>query len=935
MKYFVEKLTSNYKLALRTLIEFSLCAVLLGVACFTAYCKVDTLLTEALEESVARQAKTVAFGLEQQFEQELTEMQGWAHLAEQGKVDVGILEEDNHSFVPKGKITGILDKRGNLITGQPMPKSVFDSLWTPPPGGGADKLGTAIKTTFWWKDTIKELPLVQYRKDMGLIFAVPIHLQGQDCILYVCYEDEALRNKFKAFSYNGDGTVILLNSRKDWTVIADGLALINTHSDMQSGWDRLGTRFLDDDGTLRVQSGAVLHNFHGEGYFVYFSLLSEKYNLAISGYAPWASVAVGIDYIYTVMLIAFGFMALFIIMGMRYLMRTRESKSLRREKEIADSANQAKSDFLSNMSHEIRTPINAIMGLGEMVLRESKEPQTLEYTRNSQNAARNLLGLVNDILDFSKIEAGKMDIIPVDYALSSLLNDLVTMSRQRAEKKGLDFIVEASPDLPSMLYGDEIRIKQVITNILTNAVKYTEQGSVTLAVNHKPIENDKVLLCVSVRDTGIGIKEEDMKKLFSAFERIEEKRNRSIEGTGLGMNITKQLLALMGTKLQVESTYGEGSTFSFQLEQKVVDASQIGDFEEAYRRTLAQHQEYHEQFTAPEARILVVDDTPVNLTVAKGLLRQTKVQVETAESGRECLALVGKNHYDLIFLDHRMPEMDGIETLENMKAMEGNPNQETPVISLTANAISGAREQYIAAGFVDYLTKPIDSAKLESLLIKYLPQEKVHLRDEETIDIPAEENLLPLWLSDVKDIDMQAGLGHCGSEAAYLEALKVFAESIQLEAEAIERYFQEEDWPNYTIKVHALKSTARIIGAGELSELARSMEEAGNAGEIEKIKDATMPLLSLYRSFSEKLASLSDTSVGEDADKPLIDEETMAEAFDTLREFVQSFSYDNAMFVLDSLSEYRLPEKEGKLYQELKEAITRLEWEKAAELLRL
>lgn len=927
------KLTANYKLALRVLIEVTLCACLLTLICFTAYCKVDTLLTEALEESVARQAKTVAFGLEQQFEQEITELQGWAHLAEQGKVDVGILEDDDHSFVPKGKNTGILDKRGNLIIGKPMPKSVFESLWTPPPGEGADKLGTAINTTFWWKDTVKELPLVQYRKDMGLIFAVPIHLQGQECILYVCYEDEALRNKFKAFSYNGDGTVMLLNSRHDWTVIADGLTLINTHPDMQPGWDKLGTRFLDEDGTLREQAGSVLHSFHGEGYFMFFSLLSEKYNLAISGYAPWSSVAVGIDYIYTVMLIAFGFMALFIIMGMRYLMKTRESQSLRREKEIADSANQAKSDFLSNMSHEIRTPINAIMGMGEMVLRESKEPQTLEYTQKSQNAARNLLGIVNDILDFSKIEAGKMDIIPVEYALSSLLNDLVTMSRQRAEKKGLDFIVKASPDLPSMLYGDEIRIKQVVTNILTNAVKYTEQGSVTLTVTHELLDDDNILLRVSVRDTGIGIKEEDMKKLFSAFERIEEKRNRSIEGTGLGMNITKQLLTLMGTRLQVESTYGQGSVFSFKVEQKVVDSSPIGNFEEAYRRTLAQHQEYHEQFTAPEASILVVDDTPVNLTVVKGLLKQTRIQVETAESGRECLALSAQKHYDLIFLDHRMPEMDGIETLSKMRAMKENPNQNTPVISLTANAISGAREQYIAAGFEDYLTKPIDSAKLESLIIKYLPQEKVHLRHEETVENTIEEKLLPAWLTKVEEIDLQAGLEHCGSEAAYLEALKVFAESIQSGTEEIERYFQEEDWSNYTTKVHALKSTARIIGARELSELARSMEEAGNAGEIEKIREATTPLLSLYRSVAEKVAPLCDKG-GDEADKPLIDEETMTEAFGTLREFVQSFDYDNAVFVLDSLAEYRLPEKQSKLYQELKAAIVKLEWEKAAELLR-
>jgi|GEM_PF-464454 len=933
MKFFAEQLTSNYKLALRVTVEILLCACILGLVCFTVYCKMDNLLTGALEESAARQARTVAFGLEQQFQQVLAEMQDWAYLAEQGRIDVEMLKEDAASLKQQGKLTGILDRGGNLLVGNPMPRSVFDSLFLPPQEESTNKLGAAINHTFWWGETVKEPPIVQYRSDMGLIFAVPIHFRGQDCILYVCYEDKALREKFRALSYNGDGTVILLNRWHDWTVIADGLSLVNTHPDMQPGWDKLGTKFLSEDGTLREKAGAALYSFQGQKYFLFFSILSEKYNLALSGYAPWASVAVGIDYIYTVMLIAFGFMTLFLIMGMRYLMRSRESESLRREKELADSANRAKSDFLSNMSHEIRTPINAIMGMGEMVLRESKEPQILEYTQNSQNAAKNLLGLVNDILDFSKIEAGKMDIIPVEYALSSLLNDLVIMSRPRAEKKGLAFTVEASPGLPSMLYGDEIRIKQVITNILTNAVKYTEQGGVTLTVTHEPKGDDNILLCVSVRDTGIGIKEEDMKKLFSAFERIEEKRNRSIEGTGLGMSITRQLLAMMGSSLQVESVYGEGSTFSFRLEQKVVDAAPIGNFEEAYRRSMARQQAYHEHFTAPEAQILVVDDTPVNLTVVKGLLRQTKVQVETAESGRECLALSAQKHYDLIFLDHRMPEMDGMETLEKLKALPENPNRETPVISLTANAISGAREQYLAAGFKDYLTKPIDSAQLENLLIKYLPREKVHLSERETADFPVKEDSLPPWLRGTEGLDTKAGLGCCGTADAYLEALKVFAESIQPGAEMIEGYFRAEDWSNYTTKVHALKSTARIIGAEELSELAKRMEYAGNAGEVEKIRQETPGLLSLYRSYAEKLSALFP-SAQEGEDKPPIEAGALEEAYGTLREVVHSFDYDSAAFVLESLEEYSLPEEERERYQAIKSAITRLDWEKAGELLR-
>lgn len=322
----------------------------------------------------------------------------------------------------------------------------------------------------------------------------------------------------------------------------------------------------------------------------------------------------------------------------------------------------------------------------------------------------------------------------------------------------------------------------------------------------------------------------------------------------------------------------------------------------------------------------------MNLTVVKGLLRQTKVQVETAESGRACLALAAQKHYDLIFLDHRMPEMDGMETLEKMKALPENPNRETPVISLTANAISGAREQYISAGFKDYLTKPIDSAKLESLLIKYLPQEKVHLSDKETADLPVEDSSLPPWLSDIEGLDTQSGLGCCGKAAAYLEALKVFAESIQSGAEMIEGYFRAEDWPNYTTKVHALKSTARIIGAGELSELARRMEYAGNAGEIDEIRKETPGLLSLYRSYTEKLSALF-SPLPEGEKRPLIEAEALEEAYGTLQEVIQSFDYDSTAFVLESLAEYSLPEEEKERYQAIKSAIKKLDWEKAGELL--
>ncbi len=391
------------------------------------------------------------------------------------------------------------------------------------------------------------------------------------------------------------------------------------------------------------------------------------------------------------------------------------------------AASEAKSSFLSNMSHEIRTPINAVLGMNEMILRECDDNNILAYSESIRTAGNTLLGLINDILDFSKIEAGKMEIIPVDYDLSSVINDLVNMIKTRAEDKGLVLVLDMDRKLPKFLHGDEVRIKQIITNILTNAVKYTEKGTITFGIGFEKIrdDTDSIILDVYVKDTGIGIKKEDMKKLFSEFERIDEERNRNVEGTGLGMNITKSLLEMMGSSLKAESIYELGSKFSFRLKQRVVKWEELGDYEAAYRASLGKREKYKETFTAPGAEVLVVDDTPMNLTVFKNLLKKTKVKIDTAESGDEGLHMAYDKKYDIIFLDHMMPQKDGIQTLHELRSRPKDPNLNTPVVCLTANAISGAREQYLSEGFDDYLTKPIDPARLEEMLKHYLPPDKV------------------------------------------------------------------------------------------------------------------------------------------------------------------------------------------------------------------
>ncbi|MBQ9384699.1 MAG: response regulator [Ruminiclostridium sp.] len=405
----------------------------------------------------------------------------------------------------------------------------------------------------------------------------------------------------------------------------------------------------------------------------------------------------------------------------------RERDKLIDMSERALAASEAKSSFLSNMSHEIRTPINAVLGMNEMILRECEDSSILMYAENIRTSGNTLLGLINDILDFSKIEAGKMEIVVVDYDISSVINDLVNMIKTRAEDKGLTLVLDMDRKLPKLLRGDEVRIKQIITNILTNAVKYTEKGTVTFGMGFEklPDDPDGIILDVYVKDTGIGIKKEDMDKLFGEFKRIDEERNRNIEGTGLGMSITKRLLEMMGSSLKAQSIYELGSKFSFRLKQGVVKWEELGDYEAAYKASLGRHERYKETFTAPEAQVLVVDDTPMNLTVFKNLLKKTKVKIDTADGGDDGLRMSYDKKYDIIFLDHMMPKKDGIQTLHELRSRPKDPNLKTPVVCLTANAISGAREQYLAEGFDDYLTKPIDPKRLEEMIIHYLPPEKV------------------------------------------------------------------------------------------------------------------------------------------------------------------------------------------------------------------
>ena len=593
----------------------------------------------------------------------------------------------------------------------------------------------------------------------------------------------------------------------------------------------------------------------------------------------------------------------------------RERERLIDASERAVAASEAKSAFLSNMSHEIRTPINAVLGMNEMILRECDDKNILGYSESIRSAGSTLLGLVNDILDFSKIEAGKMEIIPVDYDLSSVINDLVNMIQTKADVKGLKLEFEISREVPKQLHGDEVRIKQIVTNILTNAVKYTEKGTVTLCIDYEkiPDEEDCILLDVAVKDTGIGIKEEDMKKLFSEFDRIEEKRNRNVEGTGLGMSITKRLLEMMGSELQVESKYGLGSKFSFSLRQTVIKWEELGDYEAAYKASLASRGKYHEKFRAPKAEILVVDDTPMNLEVFINLLKKTEIKIETAATGEEALSLAFDKEYDVIFLDHMMPDKDGIETLHEMRERKDAPNLQTPVICLTANAISGAREKYLAEGFDNYLTKPIDSVKLEEMLIEYLPEEKIipaeSDEDAET-DETGDNMRIPDYITGISEIDTDTGIKNCGGIEEYMKTVEIYAKAVKDNADETEQFWKSADIKNATIKIHALKSSSRIIGATDLGELAQELENAGNENDTEKLGERIDELLYRYRKIGEALSPLIGVDEPNESDLNPISEDELGQMYTAISEFISVSDYDSVVDLIEALKGYRVPDNE-------------------------
>lgn len=697
-----------------------------------------------------------------------------------------------------------------------------------------------------------------------------------------------------------------------------------------------------------------------------------------------------------------------------------------------------KSDFLANMSHEIRTPMNAVIGMAEMALREDLPPTARNYINQIKTAGNTLLTIINDILDFSKIEAGKMTINMMEYEPVSIMDEITSIIMTRIGNKKLELIVDFDPDIPTQLMGDSIRIKQIIMNLANNAVKFTKEGVVIVKIGYTKKSEREITLQVSIQDTGIGIKKEDQSKLFQSFQQVDSKRNRGIEGSGLGLAISKQLVSLMKGKIWLESEYGVGSTFFFELPQLVlkdkpsivireenpitamvlsdnpyicnslqndikrfkahyihlsgaeelglyvkeepvflfidypVFSGTIGKFIEKHPQITAilmvdfntsvnydipnllvvkkplyslnigalfNHEDANKdtnpssntafKFIAPEAEILIVDDNEVNLTVAQGLMEPLKMKIETALSGREAIEKISAKHYDLIFMDHMMPELDGIATTHIIRRFHEEYN-DVPIIALTANAMEEMHAMFLCEGMNDFIAKPIEIRMLISKLKQWLPKEKIqkaYVSNEDKKDTSVD--VLP----EIEGLDTMLALKYLGNKQLFWDVLKDFYRVIEKKAANIENFAAKKDWKNYTIEVHALKSAARQIGATALSDRAAKLEQAGKEEQAEFLLSDTPILLEEYRQYHHILSPYFQNEKTPEADKISVSPETLCGIFEKMKTALDNLDMDGMEDVIKELSHFSYEEKQTELFERLKDAVDELDIDTCASLM--
>lgn len=587
---------------------------------------------------------------------------------------------------------------------------------------------------------------------------------------------------------------------------------------------------------------------------------------------------------------------------------------MEREKQRAVLANESKGKFLANMSHEIRTPINTVIGMNEMILRESQEEDIREYAENIGSASKTLLSLVNDVLDFSKMESGNLDIANNSYYLSSLLNDTIHVLQARAEKKHLDVRLNVDEKLPSILVGDEVRIRKVLNQLFDNSIKFTEEGCVTFSVRGEWQDDGGFCLSFSVADTGTGIPDEKLARLYDSFAKLEEDGYHTVQGPGLGLNLAKRFVEQMHGDIRVQSVYGAGAMFTVRIPQEVENAEPLGGLQKAFEREQRELSRPREYLKAPQAQVLSVDDNEMNLAVVRGLLKRTEIQLDTVMSGSGCMELTRQKKYDLIFMDHMMPEPDGISTLHRLRREEGNPNADTPVVALTANAVAGSREEYLKAGFDEYLSKPVAAEKLEQTLQKYLPEEKVFFEKEHIPAAAAEEGweeILKGMAEEGPLIDKDVGMPYCGNdEELYREFLQAYCEQGQEYIQKLPDFYAQENWHDFGIIAHAVKSTSLTIGAAGLSELAKKQELAAKGNHLQDLRSGWEEFFQAYRNVLSEAAQMlglegridgpkEDTAGNEHPTEEFL------EGCRTLLEQIQRYEMGEALEQIDMLSSVR------------------------------
>lgn len=897
--------------------------MLLAIGLFL-YLRVNRLLNVYMEEQGKKQAETISEVTSRQFEGELKALSTVASeftKVEEVSVDAlrAMQESDHESRI------GVQRVDGNPYYGVPYGAETFACI----------------------ENAIHGEQAISYVQGKGLMFCVPAFRDRNVAyVIYRIYPESQLYSHFGVASYSGMGRVMIMDR--------DGHVVIPTRPEstaekMLFDDDNVEGGFQELMQELFTTGSAATFRSTEEDEVLLFAAEIESSEFYLKGYVPRDVVQEGVKYVEMLVLLVFGVLAGLVFLGgfllSRLEMRAQESEQLRAASLVAEKSNAAKSDFLANMSHEIRTPINAMLGMNEMILRESGDERVRTYAGNIDSAGKNLLSIINDILDFSKIEAGKMEIAEAPYQLSTMLIDVSNMIMFRAQSKNLQFFVDVDETLPDGLYGDEVRIRQVLVNVLTNAVKYTNEGSVTLSVSGMPYETEteeRIHLLFMIEDTGIGIKEDDIKKLFHKFERVDLSQNKTVEGTGLGLAITQSILNLMDGEISVESEYGKGSTFTIILPQKIVSNETVGNFHARFKSGRKELQSYRESFRAPDADILVVDDTAINLTVIEGLLKQTEIRIDTALSGEEALKYTLKKSYDLILMDQRMPKMDGMEALQHIREQEGGQNRETPVIALTADAVQGAKSRYLQAGFADYLSKPVDGNTLETMIMQYLPEEKA-IRTQ--FNTGSDGQLLTVYEKS-PGLSYADAIQYLGTDELLKITLGQFYLDINENADAIESYVKNADYENYTIKVHALKSSARLIGANALSADAKQLEDAGNRitedikngknvdAQAQMLHVKTQKLLADYRAYTEVLKPYFQNEAENEVTEyyPEISRDELNEMYAAISEFTETFDIDSIDSLMQQLNEYSIPGDEQQRINALKSAVRNSDWEKMAEI---